>query len=217
MIPVAIVAHITREKRAQKLADAVSAEFVTTDDGGMGPGRNHDIAWQWLAHSGHEWSVVLEDDAIPVKPFQEELAKVLRVAPSPIVSLYLGRGRPPHWQPSIARVAARDENFFMANTLLHHVAVAIKTPLVSKILAERDSMLPIDESIGRWAFGHRIDVAYSNPSIVDHEHKLETTITTRRSGYAGETNRRTELRKAWRLGKRDVWVKTVARIPPPNV
>ncbi|AON96985.1 glucosyltransferase [Mycobacterium phage Tonenili] len=219
MINIAVVACQSRQRRAENLAQAVGAEFVAVDDGTLGPGANHDVAWRWLDDSGGEWSVVLEDDAIPVAGFRGQLAAVLKAAPSPIVSLYLGRSRPPHWQLSIMQVINCDEHFLLGSTLLHHVAVAIKTDLIFDMLAERDRHLPVDESIGTWARGREIPVAYAHPSIVDHEHRLPTTILERTSGYAGETGRRgssREVRKAWTLGSRKVWGSTTRQIPNPT-
>lgn len=218
MIPLAIVAHKSRSLRAEKLADVLKAEFIATDDGTLGPGANHDVAWQWHSQdNASPWSVVLEDDAVPVKGFREQLAMALEAAPSPVVSLYLGRGRPPHVQPAIMRVAATEANWWQAHTLLHCVGVAIKTALIGDMLAERIRGLPIDESIGNWADYRQLIVSYCNPSIVDHDYRLPTTILERTSGYAGETGERPEVRKAWKFGKRDRWNSSAVWIPDPAV
>ncbi|AEL98447.1 glycosyltransferase [Mycobacterium phage LinStu] len=218
MINIAVVACQGRQKRAENLAQAVRAEFVAIDNGSLGPGNNHDVAWRWLDESGGTWSVVLEDDAIPVAHFRDQLESVLKVAPSPIVSLYLGRSRPPHWQPSIMQVISSREHFLLGSTLLHHVAVAIRTELIFDMLAQRDRELPVDESIGTWARLREIPVAYTNPSIVNHEHRLPTTIVERTSGYPGETGKRDgakEPRKAWVFGSRQCWEASARQIPNP--
>jgi len=227
MTPIGIVAHKSRESRALRLADTIDAEFLSIDSGSprsaLGPGRNHDQVWEWLNDSPGEWKVVLEDDALPVKGFRNQLTAVLKAAPTPIVSLYLGRGRPPHWQPSIARVIAdprTDPNFLVGTELLHHVAVAMKADLVSDMLAKRDRTLPIDESIGEWArrAGHAI--SYSRPSIVDHDFRLDTTILRHISRHKTDNGRRDnprELRKAWAFGARQQWNDSWKVIPEPNL
>ena len=218
MIPVAIVSHSIRRIRLQRLSDAVKAEFVAIDDGRLGPGSNHDVAWNWLSDSPNRWSVVLEDDALPVKGFRSQLDMVLKVAPSPIVSLYLGRGRPPQWQTPIQSVIARPEHFRQASELLHHVGVAMQTHLIPRMLEERDHTLPIDESIGKWARDNAIDVSYTHPSIVDHDVQMPTTILVHKSGHSGDDGRRDnprEIRKAWVFGSRNTWEGTSVTIPDP--
>lgn len=224
LIPVAVVAHNTREKRAERLADFVNAEFLTLDDGSLGPGRNHVVAWEWLAEGDSQWSVVLEDDAMPVKGFQEQLAAMLKRAPDPVVSLYLGRGRPRHWQPSIQQVITRPEHFLRAPELLHHVGVAVRNTHLSSMLAflghQNLRRVPIDEAVGRWVRHRRIMVSYCNPSIVDHDANIPTSILTHTSTHAAETGRRDdprEVRKAWQHGTRVLWTSQAALIPIPRL
>lgn len=225
MINIGVVAHIDRLETAETLADKVGAEFMTVDSGNLGAGRNHEKAWQWLEDSDSEWSVVLEDDAIPITGFRKELQVALLNAPLPIVSLYLGRFRPPHWQNSIASVIASPASWLLADELLHHVGVAIRSDRVSNMLdsisADSDYVwgkIPIDEAIGRWARKRGYPVAYSHPSLVDHDHSMPTVIKHHLSQHATETGTRDdprELRKAWVMGTRR-WDSTTARIPPPS-
>lgn len=162
-----------------------------------------------MAHSGAYWTVVLEDDAVPVPFFRTQLAKALAVAPAGIVSLYLGRSRPPQWQKRIERATygaiAQDANFILHNRLLHCVGVAIKSRLVAQMLetvslnACRD--LPIDEAITAWARAHRYGVAYTWPSLVDHADG--PTLAYHRDMANDERER--YPRKAWRTGTRTHW------------
>lgn len=225
MINIGVVAHISRLEIAEDLADKVNAEFMTVDTGELGAGRNHEKAWQWLEGSGGgEWSVLLEDDAVPIASFRKELKAALFNAPSPIVSLYLGRGRPPHWQDSIGSVITSQACWLLANELLHHVGVAIRTHLVDDMLtrlaADHDYVwgkLPIDEAIGRWVRYRDRKVAYANPSLVDHNFRLPTTIDKHVSQHPQDDGARHALqqRKAWKLGTRQ-WDRTFAEIPTPS-
>jgi hypothetical protein len=224
---IGLVAHHTRWDRAQNLAEYLKADVVALDyDGKVGAGRNHEICYEWLAESGAPWSVLLEDDAVPIKNFRQELDRVLQAVPpgTGVLSLYLGRWRPPHWQASIAQVISRDEHFFLASELLHHVAVAIRTPLIPLMLdhirADRRyqiGKLPIDEAVGGFARAAGMPVAYSHPSIVNHDTTLPTVIGRHVSQHPTETGHRprTEFREAWAFGTRRDWQPSVARIPEP--
>lgn len=225
LVPIGIVAHHSRLARAEKLAELLTAEVVAVDEGGLGAGRNHEQCYEWLAESTAPWVVLLEDDAIPVRRFREQLNRLLIAAPNTgLLSLYLGRSRPPHWQLSIAQVINRDENFLAASELLHHVAVAIRPALIPAMLsfirrdtAYADGKLPIDEAIGRWCRSASMPVMYAHPSICDHDARLGTVIKRHVSQHKTETGDRPahETRKAWVFGSRERWQPTVARIPDP--
>lgn len=221
---IGIVAHHSRHDRATRLADAVNAEMVSVDIGGLGAGSNHERCYEWLRENAEPWSVLLEDDAMPVKGFRAQLDGVLKAAPTGLVSLYLGRSRPPHWQASIAQVITGDEHFLMGSELLHHVAVAIRTPLIPSMLAfvradrqYQTGNLPIDEAIGRWSRAMSIKVSYAHPSIVNHDHSLDTVIKRHVSQHRAETGKRGrhEHRKAWAFGSRQQWEPITAAIPEP--
>lgn len=206
MTAVAIVAHTARRTAAEHLAHTLQADYVAMDDGTLGCEANHLRAWDWHQHNTTtEWSIVLEDDAIPAPDFRDQLAAALAVAPSSIVSLYLGTGNPPHWQPHVrnAIAAAGDACWLTSHNLLHAVGVAIRTELLPMQL---DQHMPIDTAISNWAkrYGHR--VAYTLPSLVDH---ADTTpvITTRHDGRP-----RTAPRHAHRHGSRDHWTATTAKL-----
>lgn len=226
LFSIGIVAHHSRWDRAGKLADHLDAEMVSVDyDGKVGAGLNHEHCYDWMSQTDAPWVVVLEDDAVPVKGFRAQLGQVLRAAPNTgLMSLYLGRFRPPHWQPSIARVITGDAHFLMGSELLHHVGVAIRTPLIPAMLAfiradrqYRTGKLPIDEAIGRWARAASMPVAYTHPSIVNHDTRLDTVIAKHVSQHPAETGSRTstELRQAWAFGTRRDWQTTTAAIPEP--
>lgn len=230
MTPVAVgvVAHHERLARAERLAESVGAEVVTVDEGGVGAGPNHEACYRWLAGSGSIWSVLLEDDASPVRGFRSQLGLVLQAAPTPVVGLYLGRSRPPQWQVPIARVAAAGHHFLLCDELLHHVAVAVRTEYVPGILDHlassadyRAGRLPIDEAVGQAARERGYRVCYSQPSLCDHA-DLPTLIARHPSRHAGDDGRRPvsrrSPRRAWLVGGRDEWDGSkVGVIPHPRV
>jgi GR25 family glycosyltransferase involved in LPS biosynthesis len=175
-IPIAIVAHPRRNRMANMLANQVGAEAIVWDVGEIGAASNHLQAWEYLAGTGAEWGVVLEDDVIPCRDFYRNLAKAIEVSPLPILSLYLGRGRPPQWQQSVSRAITQDVSFITAPVLLSAQGYAMRTELLADhkrvgLFATRIRR-PIDEAISYWATKKRKregdKFAYCRFSLVDH-------------------------------------------------
>lgn len=201
---IAIVAHTARRTDAEHLAATTNAHYVAMDDGTLGCEGNHRRAWAWhTEHTHTDWAVVLEDDALPVDGFTEQLAAALHVAPTPIVSLYLGTGNPTTWQPRIRRAidTAGQANWLLSHTLLHAVAVAIRTELLP---IQFDERMPIDNAISNWAKRNDHLVGYTLPSLVDHA-DTEPVITQR---Y--DRKPRDLARRAHRVGTRAHWTRQLA-------
>jgi GR25 family glycosyltransferase involved in LPS biosynthesis len=82
---VAIVGHTSRQAMIDELAAAiVEPAAVLIDDGRLGCTANHRRAWETLhrRRSQAEWGVVLEDDAVPVDGFRDQLTIALQAAPA---------------------------------------------------------------------------------------------------------------------------------------
>ena len=199
---IGIVAHTARTNQAKTLAHTVKADFISIDTGFLGCDDNHTTVQHHLAGLHTVWSVILEDDAAPVNDFCGQLAQALSVAPTPIVSLYLGRRRPPHWQQRIRKAALRAENenasWIVGTHLLHAVGYAIKTELLPSLL-NFDSDLPVDQHITRWAqTTHGHPISYTWPSLVNH---LDLpTLVEHPDGKPRHPGR-----TAWATGTRDQW------------
>lgn len=222
MIAIGVVAHTTRLSQAEALADQVDADYMSVDDGTLGCDGNHRAVWAHLAHLGAEWSVVIEDDAIPVPDFRAQLGKVLAVSPSPVVSLYLGTARPvwielagrgsaqraqPLVRQAVAEAEVKGASFITAPKLMHAVAVAIRTDLIAAMLdATAETLDPIDAAIGKWCSTVGHTVAYSYPSLVDH-YDGPTVIRRHPDGEP-----RLEPRKAYKLGTRGTWTTRTVEI-----
>lgn len=211
---VGIVGHTSRTDLINNLAATVRPEVVGIDDGALGCEGNHRAVWRQLAdnYPDARWTVVLEDDAIPVDNFDTQLEAALKVAPTPVVSLYLGRLRPPQHQAAIAACIARHDNahWFVAKRLLHAVGVAIRTQYVHRMLTHLDTYptctRPIDEAIARWVIVEHLAVSYTWPSLVDHA-DTPTVITKHPDGAP-----RTAGRIAWRAGERSEWNNQAAEL-----
>jgi GR25 family glycosyltransferase involved in LPS biosynthesis len=201
---IGIVAHTKRAEQAHELMESVGAAYLSMDNGIHGCERNHYRTWEWLKDFAHtEWAVVLEDDAKPVDDFRQQLEEALNNAPTPIVSLYLGKQRPPHWQSAVHQAvdkAAREDACYITGThLLHAVGVAIKTDLIADMLTHsQTTQHPWDYRIAAWALesGHKI--TYTFPSLVNH--KDQNPVVKHPDGKT-----RTPGRTAWKAGTRTYW------------
>lgn len=183
---IGIVAHVDRIDMAHELSESVGARVVNPDDGTLGPLGNHTFMHNRLAME-HGWSVILEDDAIPLNSFADDLDWVLTHAKEPIVSLYLGTGFPGNWQPRIEQALVTDPCWVKCDRLLHAVGYAVAPELkghvaqwMGKCLRTRVPIAP-EDAISTWAHRLKIPVLYTNPSLVDHRDG-PTVVTPRQRG-----------------------------------
>ena len=181
MLTTAIVAHTDRSDMAEHLSQQVGAAHLSMDDGTLGCEGNHKKVWQWHANNTYRpWSVVMEDDAVPIPQFVYHAGQALSCAPTDIVSFYLGK----HWiktmlmekrkRRAISEAKRRDAHWIVSHKLLHAVAVAIKTPHIPDMLRAVNELppnLPIDQAITAWAVGTNQRVSYTWPSLADHADK----------------------------------------------
>lgn len=198
---IGVVAHTARAKQAKALALQVHANLISVDNGVMGCDQNHATVLGHLAELPSTFTVVLEDDAEPIDDFRNQLHKALVMAPAPIVSLYYGRKRPPHWEKrkatALMQARAEDAHWIIGTHLLHGVGYAIRTELLPSLLGHQ-SPRPVDEHISDWARLHGHIIGYTNPSLVDHADG--PTIVNHPDGQP-----RRPGRKAYATGSRDHW------------
>jgi GR25 family glycosyltransferase involved in LPS biosynthesis len=198
---VGIVAHTSRTAQAKQLGRTVRSDFISIDNGLMGCDENHYTVQKHLSALPATWSIVLEDDAIPVDDFRHQAEQALVMAPTPIVSFYLGKRRPPHWQNrvcnAVAQAANDDASWIISTHLLHAVGYAIKTELLPSLL-DHTSDRPSDEHITSWARRFGYLTSYTFGSLVDHADL--PTIVDHPDGQP-----RGPGRKAWYAGTREHW------------
>lgn len=203
-----IAAHIARDTQAKALHTELSEYFDTGlfyDDGTLGMEMNELHTWDSIATAAATpWCAVFEDDAEPVPELGYHLGQALFYAPAPIVMLYLGRGRPVHWQRRIGNAMRFDRPFIVTTHLLNTVAVCIRTELVLDLLTDARNAVdeankPIDEALTEAVKLRNLPVAYVNPSLVDHA-----------DGPSLAAHRYPDVplepRVAWRVGVRDSWI-----------
>lgn len=212
---IAVIAHPSRSTIANALGDTVNADLMSWDATRIGCEANHIQGWEYLADCDTDWGVVLEDDVYVVRYFRDQLRQVLEVAPSPVVSLYLGRGHPhggeSDWQNRIAAKIAADVCWLTAESLLSGQGYAIATTLIPDMLATvkplvTDEGLPIDEAISWWCQERGILVAHCRPSIVNHRDETPL-IQVRKDGQP-----RTAERVAWLFDWRDKWDESTSHL-----
>jgi hypothetical protein len=209
MTEIAVVGHTSRLAMIETLAAAVEPAFITIDDGTLGCTKNHRCAWEALQRNDRGWVVVLEDDAVPAAGFRDQLDQALAVAPSPVVSLYLGRSRPRRPQAAIAELVRNgcDACWIVADEGFHAVGIALRGDCIGAMLHAAPMFLPIDKATGMAARRLRVSVAYTWPSLIDHA-DTEPAITAHPDGQPREPGR-----AAWRAGGRDTWDARCLRFP----
>jgi len=202
VICVGIVAHTSRADAAHTLFETVGASFLSMDNGRLGCDANHDRVHRRLVSQPSVWSVVLEDDAVPVADFRVQLEQCLANAPEPLVGLYLGRSRPPQYQAAIGRAVqsaqCEDADWVSSDRMYHGVGYAVRTDLLAGLVGWRMG-LPVDERISEWASWSGLHVAYPFPSLVDHA-DWPTVIAVHNDGQD-----RPAGRVAWSAGPHAEW------------
>lgn len=183
------------------LAELVNADFVSVDDGSLGCTRNHARVWHALDLS-QPWAVVLEDDAVPVEDFRDQLCRALEVVPAPVASLYLGSGYigDKLTEALLHRADITDSHWIVAHGQVHHaVALAVRSDIVPSMVEFFGARTqPVDRLLSTWARVNAHRVAYSVPSLVDHADVSSLVTKYRR-----------KPRKALRVGGRDTWCSKV--------
>lgn len=206
MIAIGVVGHVHRDPYT--LADQIGADAVAVDDGTLGSGGNHLRLLEMMRAASSAWTVVLEDDAVPVAGFCDQLQMALEAAPSPIVGLYFQRNYPPAMGQPLNR-ATREADHIGAHWItgpqLWGVGYALRGDVVDELLDDLQHAEHIDAAISEWAIqrGHRIALTW--PSLVDH---LDgPSLITERVGTSARGPRR-----AWRVGTRDHWTADAVEI-----
>lgn len=174
-LAIAIVAHPKRAERAAALAVELDAHVVM-DDGEYGDALNHARAWEWLAEAGTEWSLAVEDDAVPVAGLRAALeAQALPAAPRGLISLYVGTDSRDDVAQRL-RAAYREAErtgtaWLRLRALYWGVAVAAPTDCASGIAARlrRFPRLMSDTTVSRWARRTQTPIHATFPSMVDHD------------------------------------------------
>ena len=199
MIRTAIVAHHSRLDYLPALQKAVESNFLSVDDGTLGCRDNHLLAWKSHAEDPADWNVVIEDDAMPVDGFRDQLEAALDVAPAPIVSLYLGTGYIYDFQVQqiVKQALTIDANWIVTDRLLHAVGVAVRGDLVSRLITgvRGRPQQAIDRAISMWARAAGHKVSYTMPSLLDHRDEASVV----------KPERRRSPRTGWKVGTRNRW------------
>ena len=190
-IEIVVVGHHSRIVKAQRLSAILGARLLV-DDGDPGANKNHYRALEWAAEQSCR-VVVLEDDALPVAGFSEQVSEWLNRFPDSLVSFYLGTGRPPQYQMQIAErliVADRTQaDYITLPRLIHGVCYSVPPQHIERVLSRWDCSKPADYAVGD-AYGGA--VVYPCYSLVDH---ADGEPVERHP----DSVPRTERRRAWRL------------------
>lgn len=195
---IGVVGHVDRLDMARTLAEDTHATLLNLDNGSLGCLGNHAYVQTRLV-SENGWSVILEDDAVPMHDFSADLEHALRLTESylppsvKILSLYLGTGYPAHWQKRIGPALEVDACFIDCPELLHAVGYAVAPDIKDELASwlsgstRMRSSAP-DYLMSMWLAARQYRVAYTNPSLVDHR-DVRTVIRARSNTFAPGRNR----------------------------
>lgn len=180
------------------LAKQVEADHISVDPGHLGCLANHLTVWRWHAQHPADFSVVLEDDAVPVPDFRDQLQAALTAAPTDVVSLYLGSGyiSDATTRATIATAQENDTHWLLTRgRVAHAVALAVRGEHINSLVnhVQRKNR-PIDAALSQWARARGHHIAYSVPSLVDHSDERSLVGKYRRAP-----------RKAFTVGGHQQW------------
>jgi hypothetical protein len=207
-VKIGIVACKPREERAMELAQTIEADHISIDDDKLGCRENHRQVWKHLAEHADpdDWLIIMEDDIIPIPNFREQATQALKAAPADVVSFYFGKLAPKPWQetkaiPGAARAQREDPHWLISDRLHSNQCCAIRgTFLVEKMLAITACFnRPMDEAITIWCRKYGHDIAYTWPSLVDHDDQIPSRAV-HPDGIV-----RVPGRVAWKTGSRNGW------------
>lgn len=186
---VGIVSHARRKGLVDKLVDDVQASYVGRDatwpPNAKGCADNHIRVLKRLnmmATPG-EWCVVLEDDALPVPNFRQEVKQALMKCDASLVGLYLGTGNPtgPTQRailPAVRDASASDAAWIVSDWFISTVGYVLRSDWISDLItAISDMGGPVDNRISEWSQQAGLKTWYCQPSLVDH-HDESSMITS---------------------------------------
>jgi len=187
----AVVGHHSRFAQAIMLVNELNAQLFM-DEGQHGANWNHRRALDWAASQKCR-VVIVEDDARPVPGFIEKVSAWLNDKPDDLISFYLGTGRPPQYQATIAeRLIAADktrDDFITLPQLIHGVCYSVPVAKLADVLTCWDNSAAADYAVGSAYDG---PVVYPCWSLVDHDDG--EPVERHPDGIM-----RTERRRAWRI------------------
>ena len=186
-----VVGHHSRTYQAEQLGSLLNAHVII-DKGKHGANWNHYRAIEW-ASSQNARVVIVEDDAMPVAAFKQQVLQWLARFPDDIVSFYLGTGRPPQYQLEIATklidADKRQADYITINRLIHGVCYSVPAHKLRQVLSRWNRGYPADYAVSDACGGA---VVYPCYSLVDHADELPVELHP-------DSTPRTERRRAWRL------------------
>lgn len=193
---------------ATRLAESVGADTVAWDDGKRGDtltrcAAGHLSVLNRLVGTAAQWVLVLEDDAVPVDELLFHVKQALEHTPTRIVGLYLGTSGLTETQRQIKKAvaAAKDTNraWILADCLIGSIGYVVESWLLPDIIDfirdRHEEELPL--RISRWAQARHFNIAYTQPSLVDHDDGESIGKPFRAPGFP--------KRKAWSYGTRHNW------------
>jgi len=203
---IGVVTHVNRKELSGKLIRDVEADCVGVDHtwppNPIGCANNHirTLKSLYMTANPGEWCVVLEDDAVPVANFRQELKRALLSCDASLVGLYLGTGSPDGATqraiiPAVSAAKASDAAWIESDWFISTVGYVLRSEWLSDLIAGiSDLSGPVDNRISEWSQEAGLKTWYCQPSLVDHHD--EQSMISSFSFYP---------RQAHWVGTRDQW------------
>lgn len=167
-----IVGHHSRIEHVNALGiSSLYADHIILDDFQSGAATLHQRALRHISELKHDgFSIVIEDDALPVDNFRELAGSWLKRFPTDLISFYLGTGRPPQWQSIVDKKIrySKQHGYIVLSQLIHAVCYGMPNYMAYTILNNFDANKPADYAIGDCVS----KVIYPIYSLVDHNDSL---------------------------------------------
>jgi len=215
MVNIGVMAHPSRTEQFGPLVREIYADAIWIDVEGVGESANGDRTWGSLMHREDYWSVVLQDDALPVPNFRDVVHEALEQSPDALVGLYVGTCQPRRAQveTAVELANATDASWLRADALLWGVGVAMPTHLIPRFLSWGNSRqvghdAKYDTRLGLFAKRIGLPIRYTWPSLVDHA-DLPSLVKKSRPARVAPCRR-----VAYRVGVRESWDGPTVQIPP---
>ncbi len=168
---VILVTHPSRYEQSLELQSHLPVVATVVDNVSAWSGHYTALRMACV-HAPDERVVVMEDDAIPVKGFVDQVAAWCLQFPNDMLSFYLGTGRPFQFQRmvdgKIRNALQRGESKISLPTLIHGVCYSIPPNELSRVLDGMEQLRGVreaDYAIGA-AWGR--SVLYPIESLVQH-------------------------------------------------
>lgn len=132
-LEVRIIASNQRLEYGERILAELKTGKLYVDEEQRGAKANHFKALSTPAGEDTTHLLIVEEDAWPVKDWEDKAKQVISLYPDSLVSLYLGTGRPVQWQRKVDEYLKTNPltEYLNFTTLFHGVSYCIPTGVIN--------------------------------------------------------------------------------------